>query len=450
MTCKVKINRHGSLAFRLFWNGIESWEGTGLKDTPENRQLVKAKALLVAQEIKEGTFDYLKHFPRGNKAHLFRQEVARPATTYTVKTFFNRWIKKQSDRVRPHRVEEYKSHFARHILAAKIGNTTFGKIYLTGLKVEHLKGLQDRLRTKGLKASSVNAVVHSSLRAMLRDARGEGAMTANLYDKAIFSPLPLTDRESSIDPYTPEERDAILEGFKQKRPHYYAFVCFQFWTGARPSETTALRWGDVDLTYSRVKVQRSRVQGHEAGTKTVKSNREIHLHGNLLEVLKAHMLLHVAPEDYLFTTLEGMPIDEANFRNREWLPMLRRPLTESETGEKVLIRARPFYNTRHSYTSFMFSIGAKPAFVSAQTGDSIKTLEAHYVKYLPQADSGRELVEKLILESETKVKPSGQSSGGETAGRLQKRQKPLGHQGLSYGAGEEGRTPDLMLGKHTL
>ena len=98
----------------------------------------------------------------------------------------------------------------------------------------------------------------------------------------------------------------------------------------------------------------------------------------------------------------------------------------------------------------MFSIGAKPAFVSAQTGDSIKTLEAHYVKYLPQADSGRELVEKLILESGTKVKPSGQSSGGETAGRLQKRQKPLGHQGLSYGAGEEGRTPDLMLGKHTL
>jgi hypothetical protein len=28
--------------------------------------------------------------------------------------------------------------------------------------------------------------------------------------------------------------------------------------------------------------------------------------------------------------------------------------------------------------------------------------------------------------------------------------KPSKHRGLIYGAGEEGRTPDLMLGKHTL
>jgi hypothetical protein len=28
--------------------------------------------------------------------------------------------------------------------------------------------------------------------------------------------------------------------------------------------------------------------------------------------------------------------------------------------------------------------------------------------------------------------------------------KPLEHQRLKVGAGEEGRTPDLMLGKHTL
>jgi hypothetical protein len=37
-------------------------------------------------------------------------------------------------------------------------------------------------------------------------------------------------------------------------------------------------------------------------TKTVKSNREIHLHANVVEVLRAHTPLHVDPEDYLFTT----------------------------------------------------------------------------------------------------------------------------------------------------
>ena len=216
-------------------------------------------------------------------------------------------------------------------------------------------------------------------------------MTVNLYDRVFFKPLPLTDVRNSIDPYTPEEREMILEGFRTKQPHYFAFVYFQFWTGARVSETTALRYGEIDLRYATARIQRSRVQGHEAGTKTQRSNREIHLHENLVEVLKAHKPLHVEPDDYVFTTPNGAPISVDNFYHREWLPMLRR----------LNIRPRPFYNTRHSYVSFLLSIGAKSAFVSSQTGDSIRTLETHYAKYLPGVDTGREIVETSIRESET-------------------------------------------------
>ncbi len=76
--CILKRNRHGFLALRLFWNGMRSWEGTGLADTPENRTLLEAAALVISSEIKKKTFDYLRHFPKGNKAHLFR-----PATEPT-------------------------------------------------------------------------------------------------------------------------------------------------------------------------------------------------------------------------------------------------------------------------------------------------------------------------------------------------------------------------------
>jgi hypothetical protein len=114
------------------------------------------------------------------------------------------------------------------------------------------------------------------------------------------------------------------------------------------------------------------------------------------------------------------------------------------------IRLRPFYNARHSYTSFTLFIGAKLAFVSAQTGDSIKTLETHYyAKYIPDADNGRELVEEKILKSETEVKPLA-GMGPLLAPLPAGNKKPLISQGLKDGAGEEGRTPDLMLGKHTL
>jgi hypothetical protein len=56
---------------QAFWNGL-SWEGTGLPDTPENGKLLEAAALVISSEIKKKSFDYLKHFPTGNKAPLFK------------------------------------------------------------------------------------------------------------------------------------------------------------------------------------------------------------------------------------------------------------------------------------------------------------------------------------------------------------------------------------------
>ncbi len=453
MSCIVKLGakrKDGGLrklAFLLYFNGITSWEGTELLDTPENRALAEAKALLISHEMTQGAFDYLAHFPNGNKAYLFRPDVPKPKAAITVRAFKELWIKKQITRVRPHRIKDYESQFRKHILDTKTGNVNFGNLPLQGLTIERLKDLQSALTAKGLKAASVNAVVHGSLRALLRDARGEGLLTADLYDRAFFKPLPATDTDSSIDPYTPEEREAILQGFKEKRRHYHAFVFHQFWSGSRPSETAALRWGQVDLLYSRFKVQRSRVQGHEAGTKTKRSNREVVIHENLLEVLKAHRRsgveqsippLHVDPDSYVFMTLDGAPIDEENFYKREWLPMLRR----------LNIRPRPFYSTRHSYASFMVSIGMPLARLSAQIGDTIKTIEDHYAKYISEADFTREIVERSITQSEAKYAKSERGSGQEV-GRQAIKKAPIS-QGLLSGAGEEGRTPDLMLGKHTL
>jgi hypothetical protein len=78
------------------------------------------------------------------------------------------------------------------------------------LNVSHLETLQNKLKAKGLKARSVNGIIHSCLRAMLRDARMDGLIKVNLYDRAFFKPLPITDGKPSIDPYTPEEREIIL------------------------------------------------------------------------------------------------------------------------------------------------------------------------------------------------------------------------------------------------
>src|SRR5262250_1023709 len=98
----------------------------------------------------------------------------------------------------------------------------------------------------------------------------------------------------------------------------------------------------------------------------------------------------------------------------------------------------------------MLSSGAKTAFVSAQSGDSIKTLETHYAKYIPDAETEREMVEKNILEGVTLAKPRVSELAKQLSPTPPQRKKPSTNQGLKNGAGEEGRTPDLMLGKHTL
>ena len=80
MACTIKANRHGYLAFRLYWDGHKFWEGTRLKDTPKNRRRMEARAVLISEEMERRTFDYLAWFPEGNNAQQFRPAPTAPQT----------------------------------------------------------------------------------------------------------------------------------------------------------------------------------------------------------------------------------------------------------------------------------------------------------------------------------------------------------------------------------
>src|SRR5262249_25963609 len=162
-----------------------------------------------------------------------------------------------------------------------------------------------------------------------------------------------------------------------------------------------------------------------------------------IAVMKDHVRFVLEPDAYLFTTPDKTPVDENNFYKREWLPMLRR----------LKIRPRPFYNTRHSYTSFLLSVSAPMAFICAQTGDKEATLRRHYARYMHDIDPQRDRIENAIRKSEKSEKfpeKSEKSGFRQDAKQSLKMKKPPISRGLKSGAGEEGRTPDLMLGKHTL
>jgi integrase len=110
------------------------------------------------------------------------------------------------------------------------------------------------------------------------------------------------------DPYSEQERETILSYYCSNRPRWaYAFVYFRFWTGTRPSEATALKWGNIDLQSGKAMLSLSRHLGEENATKTRASRRTIALLPNVVDVLKSILPLRVEPTGYVFTDGQGKP-----------------------------------------------------------------------------------------------------------------------------------------------
>ena len=57
---------------------------------------------------------------------------------------------------------------------------------------------------------------------------------------------------------------------------------------------------------------------------------------------------------------------------------------------------------------------SRSPFVSAQIGDSIKTIEEHYAKYMRDADSVRDLVESQVRESAKSVQSGSKANTSPT------------------------------------
>jgi integrase len=294
--CSVRTNRHGYLAFRLYFEGLESHEGTKLKATQDNRRKAEARARVIDQEIRDGTFDYLRWFPRGNLAARFLPERESAAgRIVTVRGFFYEWSAAEGSRraVTAKWQRNRESYIRAHVVPA------VGSVRLDELTPKHLVDLQTRLRRQGLAASTIDRVIHSALRGMLRDAELAGYRAPDLgqlFDRRFVTRLDQGSDAADIDPYTDQERERILDWFARERRAYHAFVYFRFWTGTRPSEAIALRWGDVDLSNRRIRIRRSRVLGEDGRPKTGRSKRDVVVHEGLENVLRAHMPRRPAPE----------------------------------------------------------------------------------------------------------------------------------------------------------
>jgi integrase len=279
----------------------------------------------------------------------------------TVKEFFDSWIQKKIEPlVRRSLIRDYNQAFHAHILPR------FKDFRLAEIGTKDLTDFRVELLRKGLAVKTARNIIDAGFRALYRDARAE---IDELKGKDPFMDIqwPKARREPPA-PFTAEERDEIIAFFGEREPFFYAFVRFQFETGMRPSESTGLRWLDLDKTGSTVRILTSRHLKADNDTKTTKSRRTIVIAPELMDLLQLLRHPWQKDTDKVFINKHGAPLSADAFRADYWNRML----------DALGIPKRKCYATRHTFITEMVKAGYNLKAIAEYAGTSVTMIEEDY------------------------------------------------------------------------
>lgn len=185
--------------------------------------------------------------------------------------------------------------------------------------------------------------------------------------------LNIKKSRKEIDYFTVEERDRIIQYFRECDAHYAPLVEFMFRAGCRPSEALALEWGDISegldvIVFSRALTynQHGTRTGVKEGLKT-QDRRTVPAGKTLVAFLQSIAPTDRKPKNLVFPSPKGTYIDLANFGKRHWRPAL----------VALNLKHRSFYTCRHTaITHALDSLDAKD--VAALVGNSADVIYRHY------------------------------------------------------------------------
>lgn len=196
------------------------------------------------------------------------------------------------------------------------------------------------------------------------------------------------------DPLTAAERDAILADMAKHYGHYpgvEAYFRFAFFTGLRPEELIALRWSDIDMMRSVIRVQRVRTfKGSERDGSKTHAERDVDLVFDALDALRVmRPITLMRDHQQIFENpVTRRPWhDERSQRDHYWQPALKR----------LRIRARRPYCTRHTYATAALMGGVNPAYIANQLGHATpKTTFDKYARWIGDGGSAAQALARAL------------------------------------------------------
>lgn len=385
----------GLLYFDFHFRGKRYREYTALEDTPANRKTMQKVLDRIDHEIRKGTFQYARYFPNSKKAPAFEalapskpaedlylptgaQQILTQRRLPMFKDFVAQWETQK-------RVEWRHSYqTAVDVMLATHLMPFFGDTALNAISRQDVLAFRTELARRRIGATAENGYEGKPLSpstinrimGILRMIMDEAAMHFEIQNPCL-SVKRLKVPRKDIHPFSMDEVQQLIE---RVRPDYRPYLTLRFFTGLRSGEAHGLRWKHVDFLRNQLLIRETFSNGRTEYTKTDGSQREIHLS---LMVREALMQMRPdgydrSPRDfdevYVFRTRRNTPLDNTNFNDRVWKPLLR---------NLGLAYRRP-YQMRHTCATLWLASGEAPEWIARQLGHTTtEMLFRIYSRFVP-------------------------------------------------------------------
>ncbi|MEA5599250.1 Arm DNA-binding domain-containing protein [Rivularia sp. UHCC 0363] len=332
------ILSNGRLQLRFHFARKRYYISTGYPDTPHHRKLAKLKASEIEKDILYERFD-----PKdlGKYKSEFDNRHITPSSTPS-----------PSQPTLPQLWEKY-TEFKRSSLSPSTLAKDYTKIARCIESQLPSKSLNDAIAIRdwlvaNKTANSAKRIV-TQLAACCQWALKSQMISHNpFFGMASEIKIPKSQSDASdINPFSLEERDKIIQSFKNNNSYnYYApLIEFLFMSGCRPSEAVALQWKHISDDFSTIRFEQAVVEAENGlvckkGLKTQKK-RSFPANEKLAGLLKSIKLKDASGETKVFPSPKGKWIDVHNLTTRVW----RSVLQELEDT----IEYRKLYQTRHTF-----------------------------------------------------------------------------------------------------
>ncbi len=370
----------GRLFFEFRYMGKRCREQTALPDTPVNRKKMEQMLKKIEAAITLGQFDYLEYFPQSRKGlSLSRVDATRSADSYrtsvahpeaveapTFGEFAQTWLAENKVQWRNATIESHTWILNCHGLP-RFGQqvvSTISKVDLLGFR-SHLAELPGAGDRESLSPKTINEVM-ATVQAIIKEASDRfGFTNPTLAIKRLKVP------KQDITPFNLTEVSQIIENVRED---YRNYMVVRFLTGVRSGELHGLKWKWIDFDRRQILIRETFSKGRTEYTKNDGSQREIQMSDSVYEALKEQFAASGADGEYVFCNRYGRPLDNKNFTDRVWYPLLR----------YLGLDPRRPYQTRHTAATLWLAAGEAPEWIARQMGHtSTEMLFRVYSRYVP-------------------------------------------------------------------